>query len=126
MIYVFDSNSLIKLGAFFPTRFPSLWKQVDDMVAAGTLVSVREVFRELDTYAEDDALLDWANRNKHIFMPAVPEESLFVGKIFSVPHFRTLINKQSMLEGRPVADPFIVASAKRFSGTVITEERLKP
>src|SRR5881409_3675757 len=115
MIYVFDSNSFIALGAFFPSRFPSLWKEIDAMVATGTLVSVREVFREIEAYAEDDAILDWANRNKHIFAPASPQESLSVRKIFSVPHFHALISKQSLLEGRAVADPFVIAAALRYS-----------
>jgi hypothetical protein len=126
MIYVFDSNSLIALGSFYPSRFPTLWASIDGMIAAGTLISVREAHREIDAYADTDVITDWAKRNSNIFAPPSASESLFVAQIFSVPHFRTLISRQSMLEGRPVADPFVVAAARHYSGCVVTEERLRP
>jgi hypothetical protein len=126
MIYVFDSNSLITLGQFYPSRFPTLWTAIDEMVANGDLVSVREVYRELHLYADTDAISEWAERNKHIFLPPEPIEARFVTKVLGVPHFRSLISKQSMLEGKPVADPFVIAAAKHFPGTVVTEERYRP
>src|SRR4051812_25279040 len=103
MIYVFDSSSFIKLGNFYPSRFPTLWASIDEMVAAGNLVSVKEAYREITAYANTDAIIEWADNNKAVFAPPERIETQFVAKIFSVPHFQTLISKQSMLEGRPVA-----------------------
>lgn len=126
MIYVFDSNSLIQLGRFYPSRFPSLWNAVDELVSAGNMVSVREVYRELVTYAETDVIMEWADQNKQIFAPPDPVETTFVAEILAIPHFQAMISRQSLLEGKPVADPFVVAAAKHYPGTVVTEERLKP
>ena len=43
-------------------------------------------------------------------------------EIFSVPHFHQLVGKQPLLFGHPVADPFIIASARVRGGCVVTEE----
>ena len=48
MIYVFDTSSFRVLGNYYPDRFPSFWEMFDELVAAGRIVSVREVHRELD------------------------------------------------------------------------------
>jgi hypothetical protein len=51
------------------------------------------------------------------------EETLFVSKIFSVPHFQQLLSRKQMLKGDPLADPFVIASAKVRKGCVVTEEQ---
>ena len=50
----------------------------------------------------------------------------FVGEIFSVSHFLTLVSQKSLLEGRPCADPFIIAKARAINGCVVTEESQQP
>jgi len=47
MIYVFDTSSFIVLGHYFPQRFPSFWQNLDQAVADGEVLSVREVLNEL-------------------------------------------------------------------------------
>ena len=54
------------------------------------------------------------------------EEMQFVGQIFIVPHFRTLIRKRETLVGTPVADPFLIAKAKVDNRLLVTQETLKP
>ena len=71
-------------------------------------------------------LIDWCNGNSHIFLPPTDEESELVVRIFAIPHFRQLISAQSQLLGRPVADPFVIASAGVSDGTVVTEETYRP
>lgn len=44
MIYVFDTSAFIVLKHFYPRTFPSLWAGLDQLVAHGDLISVREVF----------------------------------------------------------------------------------
>src|SRR5574341_1673508 len=111
MIYVFDTSSFKVLKNFYPSRFPSLWKGIKDLVIAQRLISVREVQKELESYLESDFLQGWANANKHIFLVPTNEELGFVAKIFAVPHFLSLIGQRNILKGTPVADPFVIAAA---------------
>jgi len=54
------------------------------------------------------------------------QETLFVSKIFSVRHFQYLVGQKQTLKGTPVADPFLIASAKVRKGCVVTGEKKKP
>lgn len=125
MNYVFDTSSLIHLGNYFPARFPSLWKQIDGLVQVGRLISVREVFNELHTYNDKDFIQEWAKNNNVVFPTPDRDELLFVAQIFSVKHFQALIGQKSILKGTPVADPFVIASAKTGSACVVTQESKK-
>ncbi|MGO8879896.1 MAG: DUF4411 family protein [Desulfomonilaceae bacterium] len=82
-------------------------------------------YRELDNRATRQHLIDWVNRNKEIFLVPSPEETQFIAEIFSVRHFQQLINEKQRLTASPVADPFIVASAKVRNACVVTEESFK-
>ena len=126
MIYVFDTNSFIVLGHYFPERFPSFWKKLDDLVLEGRVISVREVLNELSGKGNKPHMIEWINAHKAIFLPPGEEESIFVGQIFSISHFQNLINEKQRLKGTPVADPFVIASAKVRQGCVVTEEDRKP
>ena len=126
MAYVFDTSSFSVLGNYYPERFPSFWEKFDQAVTAGTIISVREVRRELDFYIPYPHLSDWVKDHGDIFLPPSPAETRFVSEIFSVPHFLTLVNQKSLLEGRPCADPFIIAKAEVINGCVVTEEKLAP
>ena len=88
-------------------------------------MSVKEVYNELERYATN-LIWPWAQANTHIFEPPTDNEAAFVVEIFAVPHFRTLIGSKQILQGRPVADPFLIASARERGGCVVTEEELKP
>lgn len=125
MVYIFDSNSFIVISHYFPERFPSFWKQIDEYVSDGKILSVREVFNELDNNSSKIHLIDWLKTNKSIFMiPSQPEMN-FVNSIFQVPHFQYLVSTKQRLKGSPVADPFVIASAKVKNGCVVTEENKK-
>lgn len=126
MAYVFDTNSFSVLGSYYPEQFPSFWREFEQAVAAGKVLSVREVYRELAHYARHPHLTDWVKSHRSIFTPPTPEEMQFVSDIFSVPHFQMLVNEKTRLNGRPCADPFIVARAKVLNGCVVTEEKVTP
>ena len=67
----------------------------------------------------------WAKTHKEIFLKPNREELVFVTEIFKVEHFRTLIRKKERLQGKPVADPFIIGKAKISNGIVVTQEQWK-
>lgn len=125
MKYVFDSGPLIDLFRhYYPERFPSLWDKFHSLVSSGEIISVREVYNEIDS--RDDALAKWAKEQKDIFFsPSTSEELRFVGEIFKIEHFQAMVRKQERLGGKPVADPFVIARAKIFCCAVVTVEVFK-
>ena len=125
MAYVFDTNSFRVLGNYYPHQFPTFWRQFNQAVINGKIISVREAQRELESQV-NPPLSDWVNHQRHIFMEPRPFEMHFVSEIFSVPHFFNLVNKKNQLTGRPCADPFIIAKAKFIDGCVVTEEKETP
>ena len=125
MIYVFDSGPLIWMFRYYyPDRFPSLWKQFDKMITYQRIISVKEVSRELD--GQEDLLANWVANHKQIFQKPTQDEMAFIGSIFQVSHFQGLVRKQERLQGKPVADPFVIAKANSVQdGCVVTTERFK-
>ena len=126
MTYVFDTNSFIVIGHYYPEQFPSFWNKFDQSVEIGKIISVREVFRELDQDASASHLSDWIEDHKNIFMIPNAAATEFVSTIFSIQHFQALVSEKNRLAGRPCADPFIIAWAKVIGGCVVTEEKEKP
>jgi predicted nucleic acid-binding protein len=123
-MYVFDTNSLIVLfNHFYLDRFPSLWVRFDELIIAGEILSVREVYNEIIAYGNQESrLVQWAKAHRDLFGQPSVEEMEFVAQIFSVAHFRALIRRKETLEGRPVADPFLIAKAKVENATLVTQE----
>jgi len=122
MIYVFDSNSLIDLFKhYYPSRFLSLWEKFNALVRTEHIVSVREVSNEI--MQRDDRLSDWTKRNKAIFSIPSVDELRIVTDIFRKKHFQANIRKKERLQGKAVADPFVIAKAKTAEGGfVVTQE----
>lgn len=124
MIYVFDTSSLIDLFQhYYPNRFPSLWEKFNELILNQAVMSVREVKNELSGH--EDRLFDWTKEHGELFQTPEVEELNFVVDIFKVSHFKTLIRKKERLQGKPVADPFVIAKAKILKACVVTEEKLK-
>jgi hypothetical protein len=125
VIYIFDSGPLIWMFRYYyPDRFPSLWEQFDDLIENKRIISVKEVSRELD--GQEDLLANWIRDNKKIFQEPTQNEMIFIGRIFQVLHFQDLVRKQERLQGKPVADPFVIAKANSIqNGVVVTTEKFK-
>lgn len=125
-MYIIDANTLIVIfNHYYISRFPTFWANYNQMVQSGNLVSVREVYNEVSNHS-DDSLTAWSKMNRPFFEEANEAEIFYVSEIFSVDHFQTLISKRSLLLGKPVADPFIIAKARDKSATVVTQEVYKP
>ncbi len=126
MTYVFDTSSFLVLKNYYPSRFPTVWKGIEGLVKAQSLISVREVLKELESYVEQDIVLDWANSKEEIFLIPTSAELHFVSQIFAVPHFQAIIGQRNILKGTPVADPFAIALAKVRGACAVTEETMRP
>lgn len=125
-VYVFDSGPLINLFRYYyRSRFPSLWDQFDQMVADSRITSTREVFNELQGHG--DGLASWCKGNRQVFVTPTTIELMTVKEIFNVGHFQAMIRKKERLEGKPVADPFVIARARCLeNGCVVTAESNNP
>ena len=123
MTYVFDTSSFIVLSHYYNDQFPSLWEKINNKTKSGEIISVKEVFNEIESYGPETELKKWVRENKKIFQPMTKEESQTVSEIFDKhSRFKNMIDKKSRMQGRPVADPFIVAKAIYIKGSVVSEE----
>lgn len=125
MVYILDTNSIRVIGNYYPDRFPSFWERFDNSVEQEKIVSVREVYRELDYQITKPYLREWVDDHKVMFLIPTQEETNFVSQIFAIPHFQALIRKKHQLTGMPVADPFVIACAYANQACVVSEEALK-
>jgi hypothetical protein len=126
MSYAFDTSPLSALFRnYYRTVFPSLWQGFDDLVTNGSILSTREVLREIDDGAPANLRL-WAADHAELFPSPTAEEAQFVGRIYAVPHFQANIEGKKLLRGGRLADPFVIARANVAGATVITMETLKP
>lgn len=124
--YVFDSNTFINLFRhYYENRFPTLWVNFHDLVTEERIVSIKEVKIELQTYYTTDRLKKWIKENDEIFKQPDDSESRFIKEIFKVERFRRIIERKKILNGKPVADPFVIAKAKVLGISVVTEEKYK-
>lgn len=125
-VFVFDTNAFDHLRSYFPKQFHSFWKHFDALVAVGSVVSTREVRKELDRRPRPDWLEDWLKANSGMFLTPGAAETTFVAEIFKVPHFRILVEQKAILRGTPAADPFVIATARVRGASVVTQESDKP
>ena len=125
MTYVLDTSMISALHRnYFPQRFPSLWRRLDQLTASGGWSSTREAFRELEDIGVPAA--EWAKRNESLFFVPNSAEGTLVTAIYKVPHFLANIEKQKVLHGGKNADPFLVGRARAIGGCVVTMETLRP
>ena len=99
MSYVFDNSPLSALFRnYYPKRFPTLWEHFNSLVADGSLVSTREVLREIED-GPIESLRAWAWDNEALFTIPTGDEGAFVAQIYKVPHFQQNIEQQKLLKG---------------------------
>ena len=125
-MYVFDNSPLsVLFRNYYRGRFPTLWKNFDELIANGSIISTREVVREIEDSSIAE-IRDWAKNNSTIFTIPTAAEGTFVAKIYGVAHFQQNIEQQKLLNGGRNADPFVIAKAATEGKTVVTMELLKP
>lgn len=123
-MYILDTNIFITLKAYYKSRFPTVWDRLGTLATGGKLFSVREVYSEIKDDTGDVA--DWVHSHRNIFRDPTNEEFLFVHEIFRHKHFQGLIKSRDINQGRRVADPFVIAAAKIYNSTVVTQEQFVP
>ena len=122
-MYLFDTNIFYTLGHYFPSRFPTIWATLDELVLRGEVESVREVRREIERNCPFEHIEKWVKRNRDIFKTPTPEELAIVESIFREERFQALVRRENILKGLPVADPFLIAAGKAKRAVVVTMEK---
>lgn len=124
-MYVLDTNIFRYLDNIYPKRFVTLWSHIDKLVKVGKLWSVKEVYNEIEFVCQSEHVEAWVKKNRSIFRPpSIEQEIKIITKIFEYPQYRDFVRKEHLLKGYPVADPFIIASAKINNAFVVTEEKI--
>jgi hypothetical protein len=126
VVYVFDTSAFIVLENYYPDSFPSVWENLGALAAADRLLSVSEVWKELNRENTREFLVDWIKEREAMFTTPDGDETTFVAGIFKVPAFQALVKQKARLKGAPVADPWVIARAAKVSATVVTQESSKP
>jgi hypothetical protein len=98
-----------------PDVFPSLWAKLDELIAAGEIVSSDEVYVELARKADD--LHDWVKARKQMLVPLSERVQQLAVELLS--EYPRLVDT---LRGRSKADPFVIATAIDMNAVVVTGE----
>lgn len=110
------------MGAYYPKRFPSFWETIDQLVVDSVLMSVREVRKELENRCRFVHIEEWVHKHPEIFPLPTANECKIVADLFKKEQYRGFVKRDNLLKGTPVADPFIIASAKISNRCVVTQE----
>lgn len=116
--YCVDTCSVIDLfGRKFPRDiYPTLWPMFELAASDGVIVSVREVYREIQ--ARDDDVASWAKVHRGVFMdPDAAQRDALEGIVARHPECLDLLRRKAVL-----ADPWVVAAAQAWGLTVVTSE----
>ena len=125
MIYVFDSNALITLFSnFYPLRFPSLWKKFEGLSQKEKSFQFGRFIMKLRDIAA--GLVNGQRKIGIFFISTFSRRTCLCGRNIQSSPFSDLVRKQERLQGKPVADPFVIAKAKMLEGCVVTQESKKP
>lgn len=120
MAYCIDTSAILDGWVRYYPRdvFPTLWRNLETMVAEGRLVAPDEVLRELSKH--DDDVHAWAQKQVGLFCPLEDEIQVATAEILEA--FPRLVNNE---RNRSVADPFVIAVAKIRNWSVVTGEKRK-
>ena len=119
MIYCVDTSAFMDAWVrWYPQEiFPSLWSNVDNLIAEERLISSEEVLQEIER-KEGDSLYDWAKKREAVFLPLDDQVQGYVNSVMAT-HPRLVDGRT----GKSYADPFVIATAIVKQSTIVTGER---
>lgn len=118
-LYSFDTSSFLngQRDLLPPTVFPSLWRKIEGMVAAGCILAVDVVRDELARRTDD--VTKWAKAQESLFVPLDQDVQAATSAVLAT--YPKLVGRGG---GRNRADPFVIGLARARGATVVTEETL--
>lgn len=115
--YIIDTCSFSELKyRYSEDVFEGIWKQVLDEIEKGTIMSCEEVYEELKK--QDDDFFERFSKYKYMFIDIndeIQEELIIILK-----EHENILDLKKKKSG---ADPFVIATAKVYNCTVVTEEK---
>lgn len=117
LLYSFDTSVFIngRRDLLPPEVFPTLWANIEQMIAAGSIRAVDVVRDELGR--RDDATRTWAAAQDGLFMTLDEDVQTATSETLAV--HPKLMGRGG---GRNAADPFVIGLARAHGGIVVTEE----
>lgn len=117
MPYCIDTSGLLDgyKRYYPPDVFHGLWENVDDLIAAGELISPEEVLNDLRV--GDDDVFAWANARAEMFVPLDEPIQIATAEVLAV-----YVDWIPADRSRNVADAFVVALARVRNCPVVSGE----
>ena len=116
-LYCLDSSSIIAAWdeRYPPDNFPAFWAQMDKALNEGLALVPEAVIDELDKKSKDAAA--WLKDRKDAIVTYTPEIQLEAKAILADHPKLVMVKKVGF-----AADPFVIATAKVYGLTVVSEE----
>lgn len=103
-----------------------MWDKLEQWILAGDVIFVKESLNELENQlSKNSDQMAWINKHRGYFLSPSNSECEVVKKIYENRNFQNNVSKKNILNGRPVADAFIVAKAKITGEEAIVVSREK-
>jgi hypothetical protein len=117
LLYSFDTSVFIngRRDLLPPEVFPTLWANIEQMIAAGSIRAVDVVRDELGR--RDDATRAWAAAQEGLFV--ILDEDVQAATSETLAAHPKLMGRGG---GRNAADPFVIGLARAHGGIVVTKE----
>lgn len=121
-MYCFDTSAFIDLKNYYASDiFVKLWKNIEEVVLKGLIISPDQVFDELER--GQDELFNWVKRNKsHIFNQGLDINIQNNLRLILATYSSTIDINNPKTE----ADTFVVAIGMKNKCTVVSQERKNP
>lgn len=119
--YIIDTSSLVKLNKNNPLDvFPSIWKNLENLVDNDRLIAPREVLNEINQ--NDDQLSGWAKKQKKMFKNPTPAQIKIVQDILK--EYPSLVDVDSKFSADPWVIALAIAMANSSQKTLVTVKRI--
>ena len=73
-MYILDTTAFYVLGNYYPSRFPSIWEHINNLVKREKFWSVKEVRQEIEHNCPFEHIEQWVDSNRHIFRKPTSSE----------------------------------------------------
>lgn len=120
MVYCIDTSALLDgWNRYYPPDIlPSLWTNLEEMIASGELISPDEVLTELSQ--KDDAVHAWAKTNGSLFVPLDEDVQKATAEVLA--QFPRLVGA---MKDRSHGDAFVIGLARVRTATVVSGEKAR-
>lgn len=119
MKYIVDTNVFIPiLNYYYEDIFISFWEKFNELVKENIIISVRDVYKELENSKNFNIL----KKFEDIFLEPNNDEIDMIREMLNNPNFIKSKDKDKIINGKPYADLYIIAKAKKENCIIVTDE----